>query len=253
MRVKIVIAILFFVSIIGIASWYRYSNNTEALPILVAESGPTITTDYKNILENYIRQRSATSTQEVALSGTDLISHQLIVDYVKLATSGNATSESIDALAEQYVEKVPYLNNVAEISLKEIETVPALKINYQNYANNLIKIEKTYKETIASAYTDTKSLSVPGPELYNFSRVSGTAFEKAASDLIKLEVPVPLADLHRQLINIYRNNAAALLSISNTEQDAASSFAGIIVLNNNLDKAEKVLLEIIKIMNENGI
>jgi len=89
--------------------------------------------------------------------------------------------------------------------------------------------------------------------LYSFALTLSTAYTEAASKLKNLPVPASLVPTHLQLVNSYLSSATAMKAVSETEQDSAAAFAGLVVLNENLNKENTILTEISQILTSSGI
>ena len=254
MRFRLALALSVSILLIGTASWYRYGiNDYTQSNIVTVEQFGTNSAYSADIVRDFLEPR-ATSTAPVApLSDTEIIGRQLIADYINLAMSGQATETSINALADRYVESIPTLNKTPAISYADIKVVPNIKVNFQNYANELMTIHKNYAERIARTYTKGANLNTLGPELYSLTATFSIAYEDAASKLKNMAVPASIVPAHIQLVNSYLSSAMSMRAVSETEQDAATSFAGLIMLNDNLKKEDALINTISQILTSNDI
>lgn len=255
MRFRLALALSASIIVIGIASWLRFGTIKYVSPSIVAvEQAGVDSKSYEDIIQELAKPKTASTTSiEGPTSGTEVISHQLISDYVDLAAGGRATESSIASLADKYVENIPTLIKATVISYSDIQIVPNTKINFQNYADTLTKINSEYTNQISKASSGKENLAVLGPDLYFLAKNFSLAYTDAIPKLKNLPVPTSLALSHLQLINSYLSSAAAMKAISETEQDSATAFAGLIILNQNLTKEDLLLNEIGKILTSNGI
>ncbi len=254
MRFRLALALSVSIILIGFASWTRLTP-AKTIPSLVAiEQVATTEEDYQEILNDFLEPKTATSTpSNVPLSNTDLLGRELIMDYINLAKSGQATDETVIALAENHVGNLPALNNVSRLSYSDIKAVTNTKANFQNYANEITKIHKAYAQSINSVGAGENNLNNLNPALYSFAGMLSSVYNDTASKLKNLPVPTSLAQTHLQLINTYLASAAAMKALSETEKDSATAFAGLVMVNDNLQKEERLLNEISLILTSNGI
>lgn len=251
MRSGISLALLASLLLIGAASWYRFNAAEEYRADLIVLSNQDDRT-YQELLRSYVAQASSTPLQE-SLSATDLISRQLIGDYLNLALSGGASPTNIDALANQYVESVPTLSGTATISILDVETLANTVSNFKDYEHKLNDIHEAFANRVSGAYPGERNLEILGPALYSFLDLLSTSYEEAAVKLRGLVVPAALASSHVELINSYALNATALRSLAATEKDPAVAFAGLLAINQNIDRGEEILAEMDLILSKNGI
>lgn len=257
MRFKVALAFLISIILIGGASWSRFGTPKYARPnITTVEQGGEKGIYDAEILQNFLTPKTETAntiTPTTSLSDTDLIGRGLIMSYIDLATSGQATEDRITALADQYVEGIPTLNKAEILQYTDIKSVPDTQSNFQQYANNLTDIHQSYATSVKQAGVGPNGLNTLNPELYSFASTFSNAYKNAALKLKDVPVPSSLAQNHLQLLNSYLSSATAMEAVSKTEQDSASAFAGLIVLNENLNKEDVLLIEISKILTSHGI
>ncbi len=248
-------ALFVSVVLVGGASWSRFAGAEKPVSDLLTVEERAASNDYYDKL--FLDSLEATATTSAAsqepLTGTDLIGRQLILDYVDMATKGQATAANITALADRYIESIPTLNQAQTISYTELKTVSDTKANFQNYADELTKIYGTYATQISLARSRGGNLDTLNPAFYAFTLAFSAAYTEVAGKLKNLPVPATLASTHLQLINNYLSSAAAMKAISETEQDSARAFAGLIAMNENVEKELAILREIERILISNGI
>src|SRR3989344_3691919 len=228
MRFRLALALLISILLVVTASWSRFGTTNYAPSIATLEQIQTDNEYYSDdsFIRDFLKPSTASTTLPAEpLSNTELIGRQLILDYIGLATSGQATEANIDAVANKYLESIP----------------------------KIIKIHREYAENINKAYAGANSLKTLNPAMYAFTLTFNISYINAANGLKNLPVPTSLADLHLQLINSYFSSAASMKALSETEQDSTAAFAGLIILNENLDKEDVILNEISNILTANGI
>jgi hypothetical protein len=256
MKSGIILAIVVSLFMVGGASWMRSakaknSGGNVAIVQLDPESEA-----YQNFMNEFLSPESTgrgkTASYE-PLSNTDIIGRQMIMDYISLASSGGAGTASIDLLAERYVESIPTLNKAVVLNLSDIRAVPNTKGNFKNYADEITVVYKTYVESMNKAQLPENRIDVLNPEFYSSTFAISMAYAEAANKLKNMQVPGALAQAHLQLTNSYAASAWAMESVSKADKDSANAFAGLIVLNEQIQKEEGLLKEIARILTTNGI
>ena len=255
MRFRLAFALSVSIMLIGVASWSRFVAAEKGPANLIAvKQVASELNDYDTILEDFTEPKETMDIpSDEPLSNTDLIGHQLILDYIGLAASGGAGTESIDALANKYVESIPTLNRPSVLSYADLKTVTNTKANFQNYADNITKIYRDYKETMEAVGIEKVDIETLNPTLYSSILVFSQTYNKTANELENLPVPGALAQIHLSLINTYIANAEAMKALADAERDSASAFAGLVALNENLAKEQELLNEISRVLTETGI
>jgi len=251
MRFRLALAFSVSILLIGVASWSRFTNVEKIQPSIVAIE--TNEGNYQDFLQDFLEPKTVgTTTPSEPLTNTDLIGRQLIMDYIGLAAGGDASTASIDALAERYVESIPTLNNALTISYIDLRVVSNTKVNFENYSTQLGNIYIKHSERINRAYAE-----VIGTDLnnayYSAAKEAGMIYENTAMELKNLPVPVSVALSHLKLVNKHLSSAAALESISETEKDPMTAFAGLVAVNENLDEEIVILKQIGQLLKTNGI
>lgn len=253
MKPGVILAVLASLILIVGAAFTRYSQPKVGQNLVMVEQGVGEIDSYEELFANF---DSATSTSTLAgnkepVGGTDLIARQLMMDYINLASSGQATEANINDLAQKYVTSIPTLLSVSKLSYLDLNIVPDNQANLKKYADEAGSVYKEYAGKMLGAYS-ANALSL-GPQNSAMSRKMSDIYLTTFNNLRKVSVPASLVDAHLGLINTYLENAAAMDSISQSESDPARAFAGIISISNNLDKESLALREIEKILNAKGI
>src|SRR3989344_9583376 len=92
-------AIFIAMALIGLAPCQRVNPSGNASPQLsVINTKKESEEAYQDLLKTYLEEGSSTAED---LTGTDLIGRQLVLDYLSLAQSGQATAASLTTLAER--------------------------------------------------------------------------------------------------------------------------------------------------------
>lgn len=256
MQFRLALALFISVLLVGTSSWYRLTT-TEHVPseVVAIEQYNSYNNDYENLLRDFTttNPETASTTFSNPPSSAGFLGRGLILDYVDLASSGQVTDNDISNLAEKYLEGVPSLNQAPAISYADIQVVSSNKNNFQSYANQFIKIHEEYRDRILKTYKGGQSLTNSNQNLHLLASSFNIAYTEASSKLQGVPVPAPLATPHLELINSYLSSATAMKAVSEAESDSGVAFAGLIALNENLDKEDVLYGEITKILTANGI
>lgn len=253
MRVKLALAIILSVVLIGFASWSRFFGHPTDPAGVSLESTPVVSSG-DELLNNYITNPSTTvNASGTPLTGTDTLSRGLIIDYVNLATSGQDTQENIDSLARKYVDSIAVFEKVNTISSTDLSLTASTQDNLRKYAESLVTIENSYRQLVVNTYTGSPSAITLGSNLYNVMGKVGDIYINTAEKLRVMPVPGVLAEQHVRLVNYYLRTANSMQSISNADSDPTTAFTGLVTLNKTVDEEDAILSSINTILTANGI
>lgn len=234
------------------ALWFRFSSSENSPNLIAIENAKINEAAYQELFEGFLgTNASNTPKLDEALTGTDLISRQLMLDYLSLAQSGEATDEELQALADRYIVSLPTLVSYTPFPFANLKVVTNNKVNFQNYANTIKQIYINYVTDLSAS-----SKGFEGKSALESSTIAsgmGSSYQRAASALGEMAVPAELAQAHLDLLNVYLKSSAAMSSLARASEDPATSFAGLIVIKENLDDEQKSLSLIENILYENGI
>jgi hypothetical protein len=248
MRTPLVASILVSLVLVGGAVGYRVSNIEEKKVALETIESKNI--DWQDISAQVASNASSTTKSAAVLNKTDLIGRQLIFDYIELATGGNASDETIQALADKYAESIPTLSTPKKVTAFEIKTTTETKENFQAYADNITRIHTSFATKTRMAGAVPTEL---GQTLYSTSKKVGEAYLATAEELKKIPVPTSLVPLHLELVNKYYSSGSAMISLSKADSDPAIAFAGIIALRENTGAEQGILQAIELVLTRHGI
>ena len=253
MRARIISALLLSVVLIVGATWLKFDRNNPAEASLVSvENKPGQDTDtYIPTSEANLSNPVSTTTEE-RLTTTDLVGRQMIIDYLNLANAGSVTKESLDNLAEKYVDMVPSLATSPQISPAEIKLVTNSKNNFISYDEITTKIETERIKIINNIYASNGVSDILDVKFYKLAGAVGVAYENAAKRFLDIPVPALLAPAHTKLINNYLSTASGMKSISELDKDSITAFSGAIALNKSIGEEKMIVNEIIAILLKNG-
>lgn len=235
------------------ALWFRFFRaETYTAPAGLVAVGDNSAESLNEAITTYLETSStSTATSSIALTQTDTLSRQLILDYVDLATSGKADDASLQALADKYVDQVPSLAKSQIIPLKDIKTTFNNKKTIQAYANGFARVVIEYHGALKEM-SDNQSYAADDETAAKGFKTLGATYDHMVLELKELTVPIAVLPQHLKLINYYSSDAGAVKLLSNTSADPSTAFAGIITWKKNIDEEELVAEAIIKTLTANG-
>lgn len=251
-KFKVVIAIILSVILIGGSFGLRFftHNKKDKDSALIAVG----------VKSNSVNSNSDTTIGEggvtptpTSLTDTDIIGRKLILDYVDLATAGQANEKNIDALANQYVEGIQNLNQPPTITSLELHLVSNTKANFSKYDSEMNNILNDYHSSVKAMNAEWKNKNTLNKDLYSFAKNVGIIYENTVKRMREINVPYALASPQVKLINNYISNASSMKALSETNRDSSSAFSGLITLNDNPDKEAAIIKEINQILLDNGL
>ncbi len=252
MKSGIIIAVSLSILMVGGAFWTR-SNKPEITNSLTLEQKQAKDNYETELFADFYQPSSTASTvSNEQLTNTDLISRQLIMDYLDLASKGGAGQETLDALAEQYAESIPTLSNSPKANYLDLKLTTDTNANLQAYSQTLGQIYMVHSKQISAAFSLGQSLT-EGPEFTKFAKNTAEIYKKTARDLITLSVPKELAEFHLELINKHLSSAAALESMLTASSDPMTAMSGLIAMRGNADEELVILQKIGDALTSHGI
>jgi len=259
MRFNIALALCISVLLVGGATWIRFSpstSNTEAGLVAVETDREALQNYFDEEVLPILEKGAIPASKDVStpkpLTGTDMVGRQLLTDYIQLASTGQASQKDILALAENYVDSIPTLSSAPAITYAELTLGQNDKASLQKYADSLTLIYNSY----ASAMRRAESNMGSGPtssDFYSFAGRAAIAYQGAADKLRALKTPSILAQAHLGLTNYYLAASASMKTISQTEDDPASAFAGLLAISESVREEKGLWKDVQYILNSNGI
>ncbi|MFH1472792.1 MAG: hypothetical protein ABIF06_00010 [bacterium] len=254
MRFRLALAVFLSIVLIGVASWSRFDSKKGGPPgeLVAVSSGNN--SNYENVLINPILGNATSSTGE-NLTNTDIISRQMLIDYMDLSATGGATDAGLNALANKYVESIPLIQESFNVSLKssDIDIVPNTTENFQKYERVVSQIHRKYGDQMKTTYPGNEVLSSASPESYSYLKSLASFYLEMAEEMSKVPTPVNLASAHLRLVNNYFSTAKAMSALVEAEKDPATAAAGIMVVRNNTQEQNSIITEINQIIMKNTI
>ncbi|MBX4198844.1 hypothetical protein KW800_01020 [Candidatus Parcubacteria bacterium] len=250
MRFRILTALSLSGLLILGAGFLRFRSESSTPPVLVA-------IDIAPSSGSAVSYAAASSTdllpaKQEDLSTTDLVSRQMLSDYMNLAATGQTTEENINALAARYVESLPTLTQAKVINATDIKIVPDSLSAFKAYGNALADLTN---ETMATAakIDSGSAVSLAGTDISGISLKLAAAYEHASKALLGMAVPSSILDDHVKLTNMYLSNTAALKALAQVDKDPTIAFAGMAKYNENLKAEDPLIADMRNILKAHGL
>lgn len=255
MRFNLALALSLSILLVGGASWSRFAQSQKAetnLQLVKAEQKAS-EEYYESVLAPLLAESASTTPSSAGpLTGTDLISRQLITDYVTLATEGGANDSNINILADRYIESIPTLISQEMVAYADIRVVSNNQSSLKKYSEELVRIQREYAQE-ASLLKPQPLIGGLSEDYYEYASSMAATYRKVATSLASVNVPTILAQDHIELVNTYFANATAMEAISKIAKDPATGFAGMVLLGESIGKEQAFLEKIGKVLTSNGV
>ena len=231
----------------------RLNKNSYNSATLTAVERPLASNEYEDLIRNYLENTPTSTSTPADLTNTDLIGRQLLTDYLNLNSAGQATDANINILADRYIESIPTLISTDKLTYTNLQSVPNNKANFIKYANDLALIQTEYAQKASGVSTKVVGASSFGPTYYAYTNSMSEIYAEIALKLQQTPAPIALVQKHLELTNNCLSSVAAMSAIAKTERDPASSFAGIILVSENIDVEQQILEAIEQVLKQNGV
>jgi len=254
LRPRVVFALSLSILLIGGAILHRFVFASVPQNSLVAIQEPTNSvTDVAPIVQNDVVATS-TSTTKTNISTTDLLSRQLLSDYLAMATQGQTTDQSIASLADKYAETIVSLNTSTINEIPPLRTVPDSKTNLEAYGSSLSKTYQKYHDLTAMVIKKSGDISDPGSAAFASAMKSlSILFKQSALELEQIPVPTSFSDLHTKLIKNYLSSALTFVSLADVSKDATGAFGALSAQAQNSSDQAEILSQIQVTLLTNGV
>lgn len=251
MRIRIALAILLSVGLIGFAYSERFFSSSQETPRLVTVNDTNKIRDNDGFISTILATSSISIKPTQTISNSEAIGHGLIRDYFITAQKESIDNDSLQTLADKYIEAVPILTQSNTVNYSDLKTVSNTYDNFNKYASEITKIYQEHSTKLRKAGAiDLDSLDT---KLYTAVSVMGDTYNETAIKLKGLAAPKALAQAHLDLINNYLFSAEGMKNISKAEEDSSSAFSGLITINQNMAEEASILAAITRILSANGI
>lgn len=232
MLFRVGLAVFVSLALIGGAVWSQLPGAKNSAPTLVAVETKR---DYTDIY--WPEKIEDTTNDEASLTTTDLVSRQLMGDFMNLSINGQATQGSIENLAGRYAELIESLGGASaeEFMLSDLNVVPANQ-------NTLASYRQSLDEAKESFWIDSEESAdeIDESDEYEAAIVMSILYESMVNRLLELSVPQSVASAHLALVNNYSTLAAEMLLVSNSDSDPMLIIANLSSLSDNLDREERL-------------
>ncbi len=249
MRFSILSALLVSVALIGGAGWFKTTNVKNAPQSIVS-----VDSNRANELSTYTPTNKANLgtanqaiSQEDTLNTTDLVSRQMFLDYINLVSEGNASTDSLDLIADKYVELIPTLSidSPQAIKITDLAIIPDTESAYKNYDEKMTGAYNEYISALSYEDNDIFSETVE-PEVENPTDHMHQEYLRIANSLKVIPVPSSIATLQLELINHYLELAFLFENISSESDDPATLMAHMVKINNKIYADDAIIEQINK-------
>lgn len=235
MLFRVGIALFLSFALMGGATWVRLSNKEAKRPSLLAVDTPETLTE--NEYRDIYWPKEGEGSEE-SLTTTDLISRQLVSEYITLSGSNALTASSINDLAQKYIDLAPTLKKtgVQKIPLSSLKTVPDSKQAYQEYDEYMNAIYEDYLAGFGPESPD--EMDGEDPDILQ------GIYQEMLDDIMLVEVPKSVAPSHLKLVNHYVLLNELLADILSETLDPIIAMANLIDLNEKIQEERAIIEEI---------
>ncbi|MDB5254115.1 MAG: hypothetical protein JWL80_181 [Parcubacteria group bacterium] len=246
LRPRVVFALSIAILLVGGATLYRFvsalpTSNTE----LVAISDQAPTTKENAAVPAASETGSVADSVDSNGNTTDLISRQLLSDYLNLASQGQNTDQGIASLADKYADSIVTLNTASISASGELKVVPDSKDNLQAYGKTLSASYNKYHDLTASTVKNGGGFSdLESPAFASTMKSLSILFRQSAVELQAMPVPASLSTLHSKLIKNFLSSSSQFVALSNVNTDSTGAFGALAAQASNSTEQTEILGQI---------
>jgi hypothetical protein len=247
MLFRVGLAVLVAIVLVGGAVWIRTDSGRRFSDALVGVDGGTVVRSDPRF--DPLRPNLSGEGAE-NLTKTDLISRELLSDYMNLAMMEEDNAGNLSQLLENYISSVPELTDAPQVESTDIKVVADNKAAFVAYDEKAYQIDQERASAISRAYGagDTSD-----EEAHNVAGDIALAYKTAAEKMLLVQTPESLAVAHWKLINNYLATSHALSSVAALDEDSVGALAGMVSVQESLATERKIVNEIVAILTKNGI
>lgn len=258
MKRGVTFSLIISVLLIGGALFFRFKDSIPNQGLITAQNNLS-DSYYKDLTEAFLNTASSTSISaegdvveatQPSLNTTDIVSRQLISDYITLEQNGQATESNLNTLASQYADSIKTIITPVQITLTDLKIVKDSSQSIKTYSNELGLIYNSYLGQLNIAHPITSADSTATQSLANQIL---SLYTETATKLKTMPVPIGLADLHLQLTNIILSDVTSSQAIANSELDPTAALAGLITFRNNATKEQNIMGKIQQLLIKYGV
>lgn len=250
MYARLILALFVSTALVGGALWTRLSKNSSIdYNLAVVEQNA----DEKSFFDLPVDGASVVDAKPATeLTTTDIISRQFFSEYIALSSNNQVTTDRVNALVEKYVKSVGSLHTFKRAQFQDLTTTPNTRAEFDKYSISLGQTYVEYEKAINLARTSS-GVGLTSESYLSFVDKVAVVYAETASKLERMPVPIAVASLHLELVNIHRSNASAMTSVAAIEQDSLPASVGFITINQNLDIEAITLEKIARIITTNAL
>jgi hypothetical protein len=237
MRKHIMVAIFVSVGIIGAAFFSRLSTHKPALNLVVLPSSSRTEVDPATIIPLF----TGTSTTSAAtITQTDMVSRQLVSDYLNLNAAGGSTLSNLTTLGSKYGDALAANPTVVSYDVSQTRVVADTPANILSYALTVFALRAKYETLSTQLLNGDTNIDTSDPRFKTLMLGLSHLFEEALPEFLNTPVPTSLAANHVALLNNYSSSAQATRIIANINEDPASVIAAFSIQANNSAEQEEL-------------
>lgn len=230
MRLGIGVALSFSILLVGVAGYFR---THVAKPLAAVVSVDNLTEPV--LVDNTPSTTTPATNSEDSLTTTDLVSRQMMLDYLALANMQQDSQQNIDNLANKYANKVDSLYSPPPAGQIDLNIVADNRQNYKNYSATI----SNFVNEMGSADSANQ-----GDDIALMKALAST-YSKAVTELSTMAVPNGVSSLHRDLINKLAESAKALSVINDENADPMIAISDLSALYQNMSIEEGIIKNIL--------
>jgi hypothetical protein len=247
MLFRVGLAVLVAIVLVGGAVWIRTDSGKRFSNSLVGVDGGTVVRSDQRF--DPLRPDLSGEGAE-NLTKTDIISRELLSDYMNLAMMEEDSSRNLSQLLDNYISSVPELTDAPQVESADIKVVADSKAAFVAYDEKAYQIDQERTSAISRTYG---AGDVSNEEAHNVAGEIADAYRTAANKMLLIPTPESLVVAHWKLINNYLSTAHALSSVAALNEDSIGALAGMVSVQESLATERKIVNEIVAILTKNGI
>jgi len=250
---KIILAIIVAVIFVGgaILSVFKQAQNTRS------PQGTLSATDGGWVAPAEGTSVNASSTSLIDTNLTTILSKQVFSNFMVLNQSGNLNSQTIndltDQLSSQIIDKVP---TAKVYTIADLHIIPnPTKEDLRKYGNDFMILRDKYQNQYIRQTTslDSPILNKTDAGTINIYKLIGVLYEGISNNLLYLDVPTGLVDLHLEILNNYSTLAYSLKQLEQLDENPIMAVSGLSLFNKNIDQETQILEQITAYFIKNDI
>jgi hypothetical protein len=245
MRPRVITAITLSLIVILTATWFRVFQTPKESVGLVAVAGAN---EYIEIVPVNIFEDEIDAEGEIEqLSQSDMISRQLMTDYLGLSLAGQATPKNVATLASKYANNILDLSVQPSFDPNETEIVADTEENVRSYAQSTNAIYSKYREQVSKIAVSANQ------DIEGTMNAISIVYKSITEELRLLSVPASFKEKHVALIKNHLSSSLALFAFVNMKIDPMVAMAGLNTYKINSEKETTLFTDLRLLFATRGI